>query len=470
MDRIRRNRIWASVIPRGLSSSPRVTITIELNDPKQSYTTWDQIEGTITVAVDDETTFDNISITFEGSSRVALLRPVTGNREIKASYTFLRLLQPIDKAEYPPSQTFTPGRSYTYPFTFVIPSELPLGSCIHNGDKASGPRRHAGLPPSMLLENLTQELCRISYLVRATVSRQEKTIATSTRSVRFTPTLPPGIQASRSYGYPKEVTVGKKSLARGRLAVLDTTPQLVQRGSLTRTSASNADMYVCVQLRFDPVGEAPPPRLRKVYPTLEALTAFNAAPGAGQSGTVPDPRYQGAHVVTTALPSIDLSSTRWARHASAPGPRSLSPHGPVEADPDATNASSEANGLYYTASIVIPAALLGCRDHVPTFHSCLASRIYLLCLTLSYGVVGTRGRRTMKLQVPMELGAACDKGASELSLRDSVGVSKFSPFGAPPPPYSGQEPQNARQSASLRVLPFTQTQAHDLPGYSDTVT
>ncbi|KAH8430542.1 uncharacterized protein LDX57_008206 [Aspergillus melleus] len=464
MERIRHNMKLASITSRALCSSPRVRITIEFNNPKQSYTTGDQIGGTITVAVVDEITFDDISITLEGSSRVALLRPVTENREIKASHTFLRLQQPMDKAEYPPLRTFIPGRSYTYPFTFVIPSELPLGSCIHNGEWGSGPQRHAGLPPSMHLENLFQELCRISYLIRATVPRQGRTIAISTRTVRFTPTLPPGIQASRSYRYPTEMIVGKISLARGQLAVLAATPQLIQCCSLTRASASDVDKYVCMQVRFDPVGDAPPPRLRAVYPTLNALTTFSAALGAGQSETGPDPRYQGAHVGTTALPSVDLSSARWARHTFAPGPGPLNYHGPVEANSHVRKALSGANELYYTVSIAIPVAQLGHRDHVPTFHSCLASRIYLLSLTLSYNVVESRGRRAMKLQVPLELCTASDHG-SELPLQDRMGMSKPSQFGAPPPPYSGQSP-------SLRVIPFThaEAQAHDLPGYSDTVT
>lgn len=51
---------WLTARP----GAPKLSITIE--NPKPIYTTWDRVEGTVTVTTHDETDFNNIKITFEG--------------------------------------------------------------------------------------------------------------------------------------------------------------------------------------------------------------------------------------------------------------------------------------------------------------------------------------------------------------------------------------------------------------------
>ncbi|KAF4155546.1 hypothetical protein CNMCM8927_008598 [Aspergillus lentulus] len=432
---------WASAASRDLASPfkrsvPRVTTTIKISEPKQGYTTWDLIEGTITVTVNDETAFDNINITFEGSSRVSLLRPITLNQEIKASHTFLTMQQHIDKAEYHTSRTFAGARCYTYPFKFVIPGELPMRSCIHNGDEASVPKSHAELPPTMHLENDSQ-LCRISYLIHATVFRKdvgnganEEIITASTRNMHFTPTFPCSIQAHSPYEYSigHDVEGDRKSPALGRLTLVAPAARVGQYTALKHSSATNLDTCIYVQLRFDPVGDAQPPRLRTLYSTLQASTTFNAKLDAGPRAVgeiALDPRYEGAHVKTTSLPSIDVSSIRWVKYGSTRSPGSLGSQYPFASSSNTRepiNSSSYGDGLYYTASIIIPIVQPGSNAFLPTFHSCLVSRTYLLDLNLSYCLAGaTRGRRAMKLQIPIEFGKTCDQDGSRLAPQCTMG-------------------------------------------------
>ncbi|GLA60834.1 hypothetical protein AtubIFM54640_001331 [Aspergillus tubingensis] len=148
---------WLSAI----SHAPILKITIK--DPRPSYATWDRVEGTVTVTAPYDTNVNNIQITFEGSSRVSLPRPITELREPAACHTFLKLQQPI---ETPISPTHVPGRTSTYPFCFVIPEELPLGSCIHEKSNGCADHWHAKLPPTLRFANLSQELCRIAYSIR----------------------------------------------------------------------------------------------------------------------------------------------------------------------------------------------------------------------------------------------------------------------------------------------------------------
>ncbi|KAF5855187.1 hypothetical protein ETB97_009741 [Aspergillus alliaceus] len=313
---------WASVTSRDLASPfkrsvPRVTTTIKVSEPKQGYTTWDLIEGTITVTVNDETAFDNINITFEGP---AFVNPKSST--------------PVHKAEYHTSRTFAGGRCYTYPFKFVIPGELPMRSCIHNGDEASAPKSHAELPPTMHLENDSQ-LCCISYLIRATVFRKD-------------------------VGNGHDVEGGRKSPALGRLTLVAPAARVGQYTALKHSSATNLGTRIYVQLRFDPVGDAQLPRLRTLYSTLKASTTFNAKLDAGPRAVgeiAPDPRYEGAHVKTTSLPSIDVSSIRWVKYGSSRFPGSLGSQYPFASSSNTrepTNSSSYGDGLYYTASIIIP--------------------------------------------------------------------------------------------------------------------
>ncbi|KAF9891465.1 hypothetical protein FE257_003931 [Aspergillus nanangensis] len=456
-------------------SNPK--IAIELSDPKQRYTTWDQIEGTVTVTVDNETTFDDVDITFEGrsrafscnplnpvrSSRVALLRPKTQDRETTTSHTFLKLQQPVEKDESSTSRTFIPGRTYTYLFTFIIPEKLPLGSCIHGEDNPFVHQRHGELPPSLRLKNLSQELCRISYLIRATVSRRDsglkEVVATSMRSVHFIPTsnrqtLQSDIQNSVGCTKEQEVKKSKNSSSTlGQLTAVAPVSQLIQGGSVKSSSSSSMDTCVSVQLRFDPVGGTQPPQLRTLYSTFKASTVLDAQPNIRPLafGDAPDSRYQGAHVTTTSLPSIDASFIQWAQCIE---PR---------------NTTSCTDGLYYTASINIPITLPK-RDLLPTFHSCLISRSYSLDLNLSYRMPGTiGGHRAIKLQVPVEVGKAYDSDTSRRSLENTADDSKLSCFDILPPSYIDQERSGTRTTAPQRMVQIVQKQAEGLPGYYEVV-
>lgn len=81
-----------SLLSRGLNAvecmaaQPRVTIDIDGQYPGDSkvYTTFDQVEGTVTIEVGHETPFHDIGITLEGMLRLSSLSTEQGVDELYA--------------------------------------------------------------------------------------------------------------------------------------------------------------------------------------------------------------------------------------------------------------------------------------------------------------------------------------------------------------------------------------------------
>ena len=90
-----------------------------------------------------------------------------------AYQTFLRLRQPIEDSAYPMPRVLEAGRTYKFPFTFVVPDRLLPHVCSHAKTNAHVERSHTLLPPSLgdpmlandgksLLNDLAPDMCRIS--------------------------------------------------------------------------------------------------------------------------------------------------------------------------------------------------------------------------------------------------------------------------------------------------------------------
>ncbi|KAI2919294.1 hypothetical protein CBS147352_829 [Aspergillus niger] len=86
---------WLTARP----GAPKLSITIE--NPKPIYTTWDRVEGTVTVTTHDETDFNNIKITFEediSSTQWVRHEPTDRTKEDKSErhlYYMTSLIAPI---------------------------------------------------------------------------------------------------------------------------------------------------------------------------------------------------------------------------------------------------------------------------------------------------------------------------------------------------------------------------------------
>ncbi|GKZ39461.1 hypothetical protein AbraIFM66950_000369 [Aspergillus brasiliensis] len=439
------------------SHAPKLTITIK--DPKPYYTTWDRMEGSVTVTMDNKTAFNNIQITFEGSSRVALPRPITELCEATASHTFLKLQQPIDP---PISPTYIPGRTYKYPFCFVIPEDLPLGSCIHEKNNDYVDHRHAKLPPTLRFANLSQELCAVRYCIRATVSSRDtnvtgknKVSTTSTRDIRFVPAHQPNsIPSSLQNFISSQNNAGQQEkretpLSSKRLAIANSSAHLVQ--ICVDSSHSSFNAYITIPLRFDTLEEVKPPRLRCLHYTLKASTFLATKPSLGQlkhQDTVHETQYRQAHVENIATGSAEISSTQWIQHRPTLN--------------DCTNEDKSETGLHYTTSISLPIRIPQNQPLIPSFSTCLLSRAYVLDVRISHSMPdSTGGRQTLKATLPVEVAQPCGEDDTKVRpLWDALDY--LSEWLADPPPYYGLgsfrskhvDPTTKRQGSNLSQFPI----------------
>ncbi|KAF7631531.1 hypothetical protein F9C07_2251722 [Aspergillus flavus] len=478
-----------------LNRRPAPKISIKFDNSRQRYTTGEQIEGEVKVTVDAETKFSEINISLEGSSRVTLLQPITTQLETSTSHTFLTLDQPIDDVNYPASRILRPGKVYNFPYTFIVPNRFPLKPCSHEATHTSIRQAHTEAPPSLLLRNLSQSLCEISYLIRVVVCQQHpnngklETLASCTKPLHLVPVHGGGLSSSRSEKHMyrssivQEVKSQWKRQALGRLEAVVSILQPIQVPSLCLpTDTVNTD--VALQLRFDPVRDTLPPRLAKIHPTLKQSTLFSTKPQDDYpsiDNIIADQMSRGAHVQVSSLPSHTISSIRWTKHmlpqysGSSGFDQSSQPSSTTQTGLSLTPSS----GCYYTASVMVPVSLPSNSDLAPTFHSCLVSRAYALELRLSYCMPNASVfQRMSTLEVPVKIigVSTLDTSGDNLPSYSSSTPEKPSHFvSLPTPYYIERKSWNTEYSENtLRGIKCLQApewhEACTLPTYDDVVT
>ncbi|KAJ6189849.1 hypothetical protein N7519_004757 [Penicillium mononematosum] len=264
-------------------SQPKIEIHLAGQTPGHvnSYTTGESIDGSITVTVDHETRFDEIEIAFEGVSRTTVERASCPGRT-GSQQMFLKLRQPIDEMEYPTPRVLESGRSYEYPFTFVVPDCLLPQVCTHAKKNAHIQRSHTMLPPTLgdpilasngktLLDDMAPSMSQIAYTVRASVLQKQLTghgvvaIAAIAKKVRIIPTVeeepPVEISGSPSLCTRKEKSVKRGTLRGklGRIVASSSQPKPIQLLPPAGEPTDTVSTVATVNLRFDPVGDEQPP-------------------------------------------------------------------------------------------------------------------------------------------------------------------------------------------------------------------
>lgn len=304
-----------------------------------------------------------------------------------------------------------PNRTYSFPFTFVVPDRLLPQVCTHDADNAQVHTSHTVLPPTLgdpmlagngktLLNDMAPDMAQIAYVVRASVlarsqtdSGRLKALANVGKKVRIIPyveEVPPLQGLKKPYYWSSKEKNVHRGFLRGKL------------GRLTATSAQPAPIRLLppncepndtvstvanVQLRFDPIKNEQPPRLGSMASKLRASTFYSASAwrdlptqngfepftqaGQGQAG-------QGVFVETVPLSTMCVASAKWEKHTDTDTIRRDSMNSMISED------SIESSATYYTASLVIPVTLPTTKAFVPTFHTCLISRVYALDLSLSW--------------------------------------------------------------------------------------
>ncbi|KAF2139847.1 uncharacterized protein K452DRAFT_310226 [Aplosporella prunicola CBS 121167] len=340
-----------------------------------SFSTMDQIEGEVFITCGKDTRFDDLEIAFVGTATTCNDR-FTANASlaantITATHHFLKLRQPIPDAALPQPRVIEAGRTYRFPFTFVVPAHLLPLAC-QNAANDQVRAAHLQLPPSMgegpipsspsgkPLDDLAPEGARISYAVRATLGRSSATssgksemLAQKAKAVRVKPAFeeqPPlavdqpvlpssncanGTCCTTPRCAPQEYRLHAEKTIRkglfqtrtGKLSVAAAQPRSFHLPSPGSSSAStpNAPISTSVRvtLRFDPAGpDALPPKLGHLAARLKIQTFHTSTPRAGfpsKEALWMDPAVA-AWGVMVPLEKRDVGGLQWLKRCEGAPP------------------------------------------------------------------------------------------------------------------------------------------------------
>lgn len=370
-----------------------------------------------------------------------LASTATMNGRTEATHRWLRLLQPILRSQLPENGTIEAGRTYTFPFTFVVPTHLLPRACAHKCENSHVKEAHLLLPPSFgdpelsghddkLLDDLAPDMTRVSYSIRVKLTKwnndgSENVVMEASKKLRIKPAYeeqaPLTIDHDEEYYGRQEKTL-RKGFMKGKLGRL--VMEAVQPSSFRLPATAPGDgipsitTMAKVRLRFDPhETNSPPPRLGSLSSKLKVTTFYASTPRRAfptRTTTFPN-MSQGYISESLPLSSLCVASVDWHRH----GPEITAPQ-PYDLERRDSALSTISVGCsnqiiptpsshhrvhlpYYTAAIVVPLSLPTNKHFVPTFHTCIVSRVYTLGLTLT-----THGQPlgpSLSLKLPVQISA-----------------------------------------------------------------
>lgn len=420
---------------RSLMQPPMPAIAFKIHNPKKVWTTMDEIKGIVTVTCPTDTPVDLVEIQFVGTTRTYVERMSTAAAiagRAEAWHQFLKLIQPNLEDCYPENHVLLAGKSYDFPFVFNVPERLLPRVCTHQVHNHTVRHAHLSLPPTFgdkdadkrqgIPSDMAPEMSSVRYGIFARVWRTKLvgdelarvSLACKARRLRVMPVTeeqaPLNIEdGDDDYTMRKSRTLRKGVLKSktGTLTMQTSQPAPLQVGLNTRASHPGTTKAT-LSLRFDPADKnCQPPRLDNVSSKLKIITIF--ASTARQNIPVQSASFldacQGAHVAKVGLASICVSSVEWTKHdpvkSQAPTLRRDSACS-VDDENATPSRPTSAGEAYYTAHIIVPLTLPSSKHAwIPTFHTCLISRQYVLKLRL--GLHSSLLGSSMKLRVPIQI-------------------------------------------------------------------
>lgn len=421
-----------------VTSKPVIEVTLT-DDQKDAfvpqYRSLDEIKGEVSITASCDTSFDDIYISFEGSTRTFVEKVATTsptNSRTDAYHNFIRMTQPIDPSSLPNPRVLEAGKVYKYPFTFVVPDTLLPQSCSHVKKPGFPDGGHMTLPPSLgdplvasrgksLMDDMAPDMGAVAYSVRGRITNgrgaggRYKTMAEGAKKLRIMPAIeeqPPLdviVEGDDRYEYKmrreKNIKKGTFKGKLGRLVIQSTQPQSLKIPYSRGPSADcNPTTMTTVNVRFDPIEESSqPPGLNTLQAKLKVATCFASVPMdeiPTRSSDFHNSSVRGIFVEGLNLSSRCLSNIEWEKHAP------LTPDLLNRRDSGIPNPSEAYNGgSFYTAKVIVPISLpQGNKVFVPSFHSCLVSRIYALDLYLSFSTPNTTViDPTLHLKLPIQV-------------------------------------------------------------------
>ncbi|KAJ5807637.1 hypothetical protein N7447_011093 [Penicillium robsamsonii] len=381
-----------------------VKFVVNSSSHSPTFKTHKIIDGEVIFTPIQETSIEDISITFKGMTRIEV-----ENMNTHLPLPFSRIHKPFLSMELPiydylwDTNTLKPGKCYRMPFKFTVPEELPIHACHHQCGNHQIQQEHLQLPPSLSyratksheIHDMSPEMVEVVYSINFVLWQRDgkagrsKKIQESTHPVQILPTRydhPPILVPSKSKYYrlreEKSLVTGMLRHACGKLAACSVQPPAIRLQSLQPTKI-DALTSVKIDLRFDPahLGQLPPSLLAAEF-QLRAMTFF---------GLEPWQHY----------PDLTDVSTWGARREFWSDCVALAANDEIKMD---WRSQTEGRRTIFTASIETSVSLPTHRCYPPTFHSCLISRVYSLKAKIFYRVDGkARSRSSISVSVPVEI-------------------------------------------------------------------
>ena len=468
----------ANIVRSLMKTKPNIAFI--LNDDQQeafapTYTSLDQINGNVVITPLNDTKFDEVYITFEGVAKtyvekVATTSPTNGRTE--AFQSFLRLVQPVER---PASTILKAGETYRFPFTFVVPERRLPQSCTHSVDNQTVSDMHLALPPSMgdpmmaserkhLLDDMCPDMAVVSYALKARITQgrgpngKHIIIAEGARKVRIVPAVeehpPLDVRGDCTDDYkPRAEKLLKKGFFKGKLGCLVAEadqPKSLRLPSVRAKWNTPITTMARVNVRFDPANEnTHPPSLGSLATKLKIVTFYASVPMKEipiRSSEYHYSSIKGLYVDVINLSSRCIGSTQWEKYPQASAIRRDSALSTVSGPGKIPDPSPAYKGQsFYVASLVVPITLPRTKVFLPTFHSCLMSRVYALDFYLSTS--GTGLKSSMHLKVPIQISSEGNPhNRPSISEDEAAAIARreaseyFTPRSIAPPITSFNEP------------------------------
>lgn len=415
---------------------PDMEIIIDDYIEGKIYTTFDALSGKVEITAPHNARFDEIQITLEGTVKTFVdnLSPANTKSKTTALHKFLKLVMPIAETVYPQPRVAEAGRTYTFPFNFVIPDQLLPRSCSHVCVSDHVHDAHLQLPPSMgdrevsVQDDLAPEMSKVQYAIKVRVVRNQEVdnkeivLVEGLRKIHIVPAVteaPPMSIEPTDYEFTLSKTKSlKKGMFSGKLGRI--TVSAAQTSALILPAPSSASCtppttMATMNLRFDPhESSSQPPRLGGLTTKIRASTHFAARPAAAfpthRRSTVPYESYRSVWDISIPLSSRCVESVAWTKHTPAPAYTRRDSASSTESSDYSDNVYAPApkeNVAYYSATILVPITLPSSKIWIPTFHNCITSRAYTIDLDLTIHTPGAGvPAYSVALRLPIQIAAA----------------------------------------------------------------
>ncbi|KAK9857481.1 hypothetical protein MYU51_020963 [Penicillium brevicompactum] len=369
---------------------PNVEITVHNLSECPFFRTHDKINGEVIFTPHQQTSVEDISIELTGVTKTEVenMNSHIATSPPKLEKKFLSMQHPIPDFLWD-TKRLEPGQTYRFPFTFVVPEQLPVQACYHQCAHHQIQQHHLRLPASLGFhsQNTTQNhsqskdmspnIAKVCYGIRFTVWKKNEK-EDKMKKIHSAPKeqiLPNEFREKRVKGCDAAF-VGQ---VHSKLQSASSNPL-----QSPRPQSGEPSTVLKLDLQFEPSKEGEsPPRILAAQFQLRAMTFFALEPWQDYP---------------------DLSDiTTWDRQGFWSEYVSLQPEADMDLEWKATS-SKEHDRRIFTASIEARVSLPSHQIYPTTSHSCLVSRVYALKVILFYRAHGKkRGTSRLSLSVPVEV-------------------------------------------------------------------